>query len=706
MKSGYPFIVVLLLSMSVISSSYAQSTEGHVVGKDSVWVRLMEEVVVTATRTARRKSDVAVLTGVLDRKALASLPVCALSDALSFQPGLRVEVNCQTCQFSQLRMNGLAGGYSQILINGRPVFSGLMSLYGLEQIPAELIERIEVVRGGGSSLYGTSAIGGTVNVITRMPDRNALTMHSQYQHIGGQADEFRSGVIASGLSRDRKAGLSFVYDHRNREAWDAQGDGLSEMPRLRSDMVSVNGSWKPSERLSVDLSLTGLGEYRYGGDLKAIESSVAAQAEERHHSTWMGTLSGRWTARDERTSVHAFAGWQRLHRRHFTGVLPEDPWEQAIYLKALPFGGSSSLTLQSGLQIDRWVHREGRGRHRLSGGFEYLREQVSDSIPAYKYAVDQLAEGLGSFVQSDWELLPRLTLLSGIRADLHNRIPGRLQLSPRISLLFKTGENARLRLSYGSGFRAPQAFDADLHTAFAGGGVSRAFLAPGLRPERAGSLGLSYDADHPRERWIIGYTFDLFHTRLQDVFVNVNTGRDASGEVFEKRNGDDASVYGMNLEFRVNLNRKFQWETGWTLQRSLYELPVEPAPGLAPERNFLRTPDTYGFSRIDVSLGGSWKLGVSHVFTGSMRVLHLAGGGSIQTDRVVQTPSFLEHHLRLSRTDKMMDGRLQLESFIGGRNMTDARQRDFDRGPYRDSNYVYGPGMPRTFFMGIRVRGM
>jgi outer membrane receptor for ferrienterochelin and colicins len=89
-----------------------------------------------------------------------------------------------------------------------------------------------------------------------------------------------------------------------------------------------------------------------------------------------------------------------------------------------------------------------------------------------------------------------------------------------------------------------------------------------------------------------------------------------------------------------------------------------------------------------------------------MRVLHLAGGGSIQTDRVVQTPSFLEHHLRLSRTDKMMDGRLQLESFIGGRNMTDARQRDFDRGPYRDSNYVYGPGMPRTFFMGIRVRGM
>jgi outer membrane receptor for ferrienterochelin and colicins len=186
----------------------------------------------------------------------------------------------------------------------------------------------------------------------------------------------------------------------------------------------------------------------------------------------------------------------------------------------------------------------------------------------------------------------------------------------------------------------------------------------------------------------------------------VNTGRDASGEVFEKRNGDDARVYGLNLEFRINLNRRFQWETGWTLQRSLYDIPIEPAPGLAPERNFLRTPDAYGFSRIDLSLGGSWKLGVSQVFTGSMRVLHLAGGEAINTDRVVATPSFLEHHLRLSRTDMLADDRLQLETFLGARNLTDARQQDFDRGAFRDSNYVYGPGMPRTFFMGIRLRWM
>jgi outer membrane receptor for ferrienterochelin and colicins len=129
-------------------------------------------------------------------------------------------------------------------------------------------------------------------------------------------------------------------------------------------------------------------------------------------------------------------------------------------------------------------------------------------------------------------------------------------------------------------------------------------------------------------------------------------------------------------------------------------------PGLAPERRFLRTPDWYGFSRFDLSPFGRWKLGISQVLTGSMKVLHLAGGEGIVQDRMVDTPGFLEHHVRLSRTDKLQGDRIQLETFIGVRNLTDARQRDFDRGPHRDSNYVYGPGTPRTFFLGLRCRFM
>ena len=705
MKIGKPVIFVFLLLMLAAPDLLAQSAVVSA-GSDSVWDRLMQEVVVTATRTLRRKKDAPVLSSVLDRRSIASLPVCALSDALSFQPGLRVEVNCQTCQYSQLRMNGLAGGYSQILINGRPLFSGLMSLYGLEQIPAEWIEKIEVVRGGGSSLYGTSAIGGTVNVITRVPDRNALTLHAQHQRIGGGSNEFRAGAIASILGRSRKAGVSLTYDHRRREAWDAQGDGFSEMPKLRSDLLSAAGWWKPSARLSFDLSLTRMGEHRYGGDMKARGLETAAQAEERDHRTWMGTFSGQWYSSDGWSRLQGYVGWQRLGREHFTGVMPDDPRERWKYLQALPFGESLSQTVQSGLQFDRRLHREGKGRHWLTAGVEFLQERVHDSIPAYGYEVNQQVRDLGVFLQSDWELRPSLSVLTGVRADLHSRLPGRMPVSPRLSLLWKTGGTGRIRISYGEGFRAPQAFDADLHMAFAGGGVSRAFLATGLRPERGRSFSVSYDADHANERRIFGYTFDLFRTRLRDVFNTVNIGRDAVGEVFEKRNGSGASVFGINAECRVNFNRKIEWEAGATAQRSLLDEPVEPAPGLAKERQFLRTPDWYGFSRFDLSPFGRWKLGISQVLTGSMKVLHLAGGEGIVQDRLVDTPAFLEHHVRLSRTDKFRGDAIQLETFIGIRNLTDARQRDADRGPHRDSNYVYGPGTPRTFFMGIRCRLM
>ena len=111
----------------------------------------LNEVVITGTKTYKRRTNSPVIVNVINSQALEDFQACTLSDGLKFQPGLRVETNCQTCNYTQLRLNGLGGGYSQILINGRPIFSPLMGMYGLEQLPKSMIDRIEVVRGGGSS---------------------------------------------------------------------------------------------------------------------------------------------------------------------------------------------------------------------------------------------------------------------------------------------------------------------------------------------------------------------------------------------------------------------------------------------------------------------------------------------------------------------------------------------------------------------------
>ena len=143
----------------------------------------LNEVVVTGTKTIKRRTNSPVIVNVIKNKALEDFQACTLSEGLKFQPGLRVETNCQTCNYTQLRINGLGGGYSQILINGRPIFSPLMGMYGLEQLPKTMIDRIEVVRGGGSSLYGSSAIGGTVNIITKLPKTDSYSINSFLQNI-------------------------------------------------------------------------------------------------------------------------------------------------------------------------------------------------------------------------------------------------------------------------------------------------------------------------------------------------------------------------------------------------------------------------------------------------------------------------------------------------------------------------------------------
>ena len=126
-----------------------------------------ENVVVSANRQEENRKEASIVVNVVDSKTFELTNSLNLADGLSFIPGLRLETNCQNCGFQQVRINGLDGPYSQILIDGRPVFSALFSVYGIEQIPANMIDRVEVIRGGGSALYGSNAIGGTINIITK-----------------------------------------------------------------------------------------------------------------------------------------------------------------------------------------------------------------------------------------------------------------------------------------------------------------------------------------------------------------------------------------------------------------------------------------------------------------------------------------------------------------------------------------------------------
>ena len=119
---------------------------------------MLDQVVVTGTKSELKRRHSSSLVNVVSAKTFDLVSACSLADGLNFQPGVRVENDCQNCGFTQVRINGLDGHYSQILMNSRPMFSALTGVYGLEQIPANMIDRVEVMRGGGSALFGLSLI--------------------------------------------------------------------------------------------------------------------------------------------------------------------------------------------------------------------------------------------------------------------------------------------------------------------------------------------------------------------------------------------------------------------------------------------------------------------------------------------------------------------------------------------------------------------
>ncbi len=662
----------------------------------------IDEVVITGTKTFKRQTDAAVIVNVIDSKLLGQTQACNISEGLKFQPGLRVETDCQTCNYTQLRMNGLGGGYSQILINGRPVFSPLTGLYGMEQIPANMVERIEVVRGGGSALYGSSAIGGTVNVITKIPAESSYDINLSSSLINGQAmDNVLSGNLNM-LTHKNNAGASIFVNRRMREAYDHNGDNFSELPQLANNSFGATLFFKPRYNQKLELSFSSLSEYRYGGEMVNEPAHMALQSEERTHNVLMGGLDYQINFNDDNSSFIAYLAGQKTDRKHYTGIYPYDSADISEHLNNPPYGFTYNYTLQAGTQLNHRLEDFMGGVNVLTFGAEYVFDDVMDSIRAYNYILDQTTGNFGAFLQSDWEIRKGFTLLAGVRADKHNLVD-RLILSPRVSLLYKLKTFTQFRLTWGTGFRAPQAFDADMHIAFAGGGISRIVLSPNLLEERSQSLSGSVNYDKATENYIAGFTLEGFYTKLNDAFFLQPIGQDEFGNVFEKRNGSGASVQGGTIELRGNYNKKMQMEAGFTLQSSLFDEPVENIEGEEPRREFLRTPNQYGYFTYALTPGDRFSASVSGVYTGSMELVHFAGAPEQLVDAYVTTPSFFELGIKAGYTFKFDLVDSGLEIYCGVKNLTNAYQNDFDTSRVRDSGYIYGPGAPRTFYVGMRL---
>ena len=158
-----------------------------------------------------------------------------------------------------------------------------------------------------------------------------------------------------------------------------------------------------------------------------------------------------------------------------------------------PYGSSLNITNQVGFQLNHKITNS-IGSNLLTFGSEYIIDDVFDEINAYNYLVDQNVYNFGTFAQSDLSLFEKINITSGIRFDKHSLVDD-IILSPRLSFLYKFKSNTQFRFSFSTGFRAPQAFDTDMHISFAGGGVSRIVLSENLKEENSTSISSSINYD-------------------------------------------------------------------------------------------------------------------------------------------------------------------------------------------------------------------
>ena len=283
--------------------------------------------------------------------------------------------------------------------------------------------------------------------------------------------------------------------------------------------------------------------------------------------------------------------------------------------------------------------------------------------------------------------------------------------SPRATLRYNPTHNVSLRATYGSGFRAPQAFDEDLHILIVGGERTRIRLAEDLKEERSHSFTLSADMYKTWGRVQANLLVEGFYTMLNGVFALRETG-EIGGDgatIYERYNGSGANVMGLNVEGKIAYAPWVDVAAGVTLQRSKYNEPEywSDDESVAPATNMFRSPNVYGYFTITTQPVKNFKIDLSANYMGRMYVDHYAGGllpdgSTLEQDRLEHTKAFFDLGLKLSYDFKIWKS-IGLQVNAGVRNILNSYQRDFDRGPARDSGYIYGPSLPRSIFVGAKL---
>ncbi len=700
----------------------------------------LEQIVVTGTRSNHFIKDAPVLTEVLTSSAIEKKGAANVYQALQGIPGIRVENQCQSCNFTMVRMQGLGAEHTQVLINGMPLYSGLAGVYGLQQVSTMDLDKIEVVKGAGSALYGSGAVAGAINLVTKEP---SLVPRIDAGVQFGSYNTNKYDISASMRNERGNVGLAIYAQKYSEGIIDQTGEGM--------DINEVNNKDGFSDRVSTNLTNAGFTLYLEDPFLKNEQLVIQAKSifekrrggeitDDIYKNPYTEGTEDILTDRYEISTNYSKAIGERgefnfsaafvLHNREATndaflndyqdannGLLPELNLMRPYLAKEKMF--TSAITYNHKL-----------GNHKLIGGVQILKDNMDESGmyvvmdedntmygKGYKSLSNKSASEVGVFVQDEWSIGEKLVLVPGVRADHHNSSEeyradnnssagagetnyfpiakfNKNTINPRLAVKYTLLERVTLRGSIGSGFRAPYGFSEDLHLC---SGSPRVWKSSGLNPEKSLSYNLSADYYGKKLR----FTANIFRTQLKDKIAYTVAPEEVKnfGYSYEWVNIGDAIVAGVELSTTVALLKNLNLGAGFTLNNGTLSKARAEWIGTQYESDskyISRFPKTTANINLEYS-PSSWFFSLNGDYQGKMYIdyyntdINPAIGDQ---SKIKFTKPFMLFNALASKKIGGVKFDLGINNIFS--HIQDERHLD-------DAAFIYAPLYGRTFFGGITI---
>ncbi len=456
----------------------------------------LNEVVVTGTMKETTINESPASIQILNPTFFRKNPTPSLFDALSMVNGVRPQLNCNVCNTGDIHINGMEGPYTLVLIDGMPIVSALSTVYGLSGIPNSMVERIEVMKGPASTLYGSEAVGGLINVITKNPAK-APKFNFDWNTTSYLENNFDASAKAKfGKANVLFSGNYFVFGKR----WDINNDNFTDITLQNRVSLFNKWSFERQKNRVFNLAARYVYEDRFGGEMqwqKSNRGGAEVYGESIYTKRW--EMLGSYQLPIDKQKITLNFSFNQHQQNSFYGITP--------YLATQRIGFGQLL----------WDKKLST-HHDALLGLTFRNTFYDDNTPITQKSDTENTPDLvwlpGIFTQDEITINAKNKVLLGIRYDYNSKHGG--IASPRLNWKFSPNKNNIFRLSLGNGYRVVNLFSED-HAALTGS--RKVLIMNDLKPERSYNANLDYQKFFSFERGYGNIQLNGFYTYFSNKII-------------------------------------------------------------------------------------------------------------------------------------------------------------------------------------------